>query len=172
MSITLSLVVKGVDLKAIERRAKNPRTISLPMWDAARQIGAVVQRGMSEEAPRGADSLLAISMDFQVLGAIMPEIIRIGPGVEYGVFVAEGTRPHFPPYRAGSGLERWVRLKLGVQAPESVNVAFLIARRIAATGTLPNEYHRRGLNRVFGEIITIWSEMQKLIVHRVLRGGI
>jgi len=60
-------------------------------------------------------------------------------GFPYGVAVREGTRPHFPPYRA---LIPWVIRKLGISnEKEAARVAYLVARKISRVGTPANPYH-------------------------------
>ena len=116
MDLGIEFRVEGLDV--IERRMLDSQTIADPVNTGWRQSGAAVQREMSDEAPRGADSELARGMDFE-LGPFnirrFAEWVKIGPTVKYGVAVARGTRPHFPPPDA---LERWVRLKLGVPRDE------------------------------------------------------
>jgi hypothetical protein len=56
----------------------------------------------------------------------------VGSPLAYAIPVELGTRPHFPPVDA---LMDWVKVKLGIDGPEARNVAFLVARKIAARGT-------------------------------------
>lgn len=51
----------------------------------------------------------------------------VGVGEKYGLYVEQGSRPHFPPVAA---IERWAQTKLGVRG-----AGFLIARKIARVGT-------------------------------------
>ena len=57
----------------------------------------------------------------------------VGSPLSYATYVELGTRPHFPPIEP---LIDWVKTKLGVVDKEARGVAFLIARAIAARGTL------------------------------------
>ena len=59
---------------------------------------------------------------------------RIGPNAEHGPFVEMGTRPHFPPPAA---LEGWAR-----RHGFGPGGGFLVAKKIAATGTKAQPYMR------------------------------
>lgn len=61
------------------------------------------------------------------------------------VYVELGTRPHFPPIQA---LEDWVRVKLGISDEKRIHgVAYLVARKIAARGTLGVGMFHRTISR-------------------------
>ena len=55
-----------------------------------------------------------------------------------------GTRPHMPPVQA---LVPWVQEKLGVPAKDARSVAFLVARKIARSGTPAQAPFQRTLQR-------------------------
>jgi len=60
---------------------------------------------------------------------------EVGTNMKHGIFVHEGTRPHWPPR---APIERWVALKArrGVMDVQNIrSVAFLIARAISRRGT-------------------------------------
>lgn len=58
----------------------------------------------------------------------------VGTAQPHVAYVELGTQPHFPPIQA---LEDWVRVKLGISDEKRIHgVAYLIARKIAARGTL------------------------------------
>lgn len=58
----------------------------------------------------------------------------VGTAQPHVAYVELGTRPHFPRVEA---LEDWVRVKLGISDEKKIHgVAYLIARKIAARGTL------------------------------------
>ena len=60
-------------------------------------------------------------------------------GRDYSEFLALGRKPgNRPPI---SMIQRWVEAKLGVQAPESLGVAFAVANKIASEGTT---WHQQG----------------------------
>ncbi len=156
----------------LRRSTRWAREIKPELTLMLNQTGAVNTREMANEAPIGADSALSQSIKWTVEdGDPWPRWVTIGPSVLYGIFVALGTRPHFPPIGEGSGLRRWVRLKLGV-APEDVDsVTFMIARKIAKTGTEANDYHVRGKEKAEGATRKIWREAARRIARRLARRG-
>ena len=112
---------------------------------ALRRIGSVLVPALRERTPVGATGHLRNYTVFQVLGTM--EDIRLEirqsahseSGFMYGVAVRQGTRPHFPPYRA---LIPWVMKKLGIPTEkEAARVAYLVARKISRVGTPANPYH-------------------------------
>lgn len=167
MDINVELKIEGLNI--IIKNMGDPRTSGRPITRGMRQSGAAIQREMSDEAPRGADSRLAGSIAFEVPKHMpFPRWVKIGPTVDYGVPVARGTRPHFPP--PGS-LDRWVRLKLGIGDPQEVrSVAFLISRKISQVGTRANPYHIRGLKNARTELRRIWIRVARDIARGVTRG--
>lgn len=56
---------------------------------------------------------------------------------DYAVYVHEGTRPHWPPFGAGSALEGWSQ-RHGIEP-------FLVARSIAMRGTKAQPFLKEGL---------------------------
>jgi hypothetical protein len=91
-----------------------------------------------EGAPVGAPTNLAHTV-FAYLeddGAALTEIITNGPPADvYGAPVEFGARPHFPPWEA---LIPWVKNKIPGAASDDQaarSIAFVIARKIARSGT-------------------------------------
>ena len=170
MDINVELKIEGLNI--IIKNMGDPRTSGRPITRGMRQSGAAIQREESDEAPRGADSRLAGSIAFEVeKRQPFPRWVKIGPTVKYGVWVAKGTRPHFPPWRPGSSLHRWVRLARGISDPqEARQVAFLIARNISKVGTKANPYHIRGLKKARTEVRRIWNRVARDIAKGVTRG--
>jgi hypothetical protein len=168
MDVNIEIKVEGMDV--IIQNMGRPETVARPIITAMRQSAAAIQREISDEAPRGADSRLANSIDFELEKRHpFPRWVKIGPTVAYGVAVARGTRPHFPPPGA---LERWVRLKLGIGDPqEASGVAFLIARKISQVGTEANAFHIRGRNNARAEVQRIWNRAADQIARGATRGG-
>ena len=96
----------------------------------------------------------------------------MGTNVPYGVYVHEGTRPHFPPPTA---LLDWVhrhhmagaesittRRRAGNrlnQYWEDLEVAFLIARHIAKYGTKANPWMRRAMEKSIGKLEALVGEL-------------
>lgn len=63
-----------------------------------------------------------------------------------GVFMEEGTRPHFPPLQP---LEDWVRTKGFAQDDASVKrIAYAVALKIAKDGIAPRHFFAKAVRRV------------------------
>jgi hypothetical protein len=78
------------------------------------------------------------------------------PADQYGIFVEVGTRPHFPPPAA---LEGWVRRRLDVTNDRQAReIAFLIGRKIARTGTPGRFLFQRALEDNVDRIVEILEE--------------
>ncbi len=141
-----------IEHKGLNEVIKNtaPRILRRPIALMMRRVGAVIQREMVPEAPTGADSRLAGSIEANVGNqSPFPTDVRVGPTVQYGAPVALGRSPGtMPPWRVGSSLHRWVSLVMNVRNPDSV--AFLVARSIARRGIDANPFHIRGLKKSAG----------------------
>ena len=70
------------------------------------------------------------------------------------VAVELGTKPHMPPSKA---LIPWVRAVLGVSAKEAPGVAYLVARKIAKSGTKAQRPLARTLAEIDGQVIAIFE---------------
>ncbi len=129
--------------------------ILVKLNETLRRIGHLLTPQIKEETPKGATGGLRNSTVFQLLGRDEDQRLEIRQvrvsegGFPYGTAVREGTRPHWPPYRA---LIPWVEAVLGISGKEGARVAFLVARKISRVGTEPNPYHQRVLERNTGEI--------------------
>lgn len=78
------------------------------------------------------------------------------PADQYGLFVEVGTRPHFPPPAA---IEGWVRRRLGITDDRQVReVAFLIGRKIARSGTSGRQLFERALGDNVDRVVEILEE--------------
>jgi phage gpG-like protein len=70
-------------------------------------------------------------------------VAQVGTNVSYAAAVEFGTKPHFPPV---SAIEHWVHLKGLASSPaEEKSIAFAIARKIAARGTVGKYYLTAGI---------------------------
>lgn len=81
----------------------------------------------------------------------------------HGVFMEEGTRPHFPPLQP---LEDWVRVK-GFATDEAAvrRIAWAIAEKIARDGIAPRHFFAKAVRRLEqGQIIPteIAREMNRI----------
>lgn len=64
--------------------------------------------------------------------------------LDYGVYVHEGTRPHWPPYKEGTPLGRWAKQK-GINP-------YLVARSISRKGTKANPFFKKGIDKAQSNI--------------------
>ena len=86
-------------------------------------------------------------------GKPLGKVFLAPPADRYGLFVEVGTRPHFPPPTA---LEGWVRRRLGISGDrEAREVAFLIGRKIARTGTPGHFFFERALRGNEARIVAV-----------------
>lgn len=96
--------------------------------------------------PVGVSSRLRNSIGSKVEVSQSTVIGRVGSSLKSEVYPAVmemGRKPgSFPPV---SALERWVQLKLGVDSRYARGVAFVVARKIAASGIKGYFYLKRGL---------------------------
>lgn len=105
------------------------RSMAESAIDAA---GPYLQRQLVGNTPSGATGAARQSVYFERTG-ITGFVGYQGPPSLYMPFVEEGRRPgRFPPIDA---LAYWAMRKLGVDAGEARSVGYLIARKIARSGT-------------------------------------
>ena len=129
---------------------------------ALRRLGGILVPAIKEETPVGATGHLKNYTVFQVLGTAEDMRLEIRQsaasdrGFMYGVAVRQGTRTHFPPYRA---LIPWVMRKLGISGEkEASRVAYLVARKISKVGTKANPYHVRVMESHVGTVQQVVNE--------------
>jgi hypothetical protein len=112
-----------------------------------RGVGLVV-----EGTPVGATGQLAHTVfpHLEQSADMITEIITNGPPADvYSSPVNDGSRPHFPPYEA---LIPWVIKKFGATDEKSArSIAFLIARKIARSGTAPVGMYDRAYEQLMAE---------------------
>lgn len=95
------------------------------LQDALNRASALVWQRSIERAPASTGTLKkSIQRD------LYPTYAQVYPTVQYGLYVHEGTRPHWPPVaetKPGGSIYRWAQKK-GIPP-------FLVARAIARRGT-------------------------------------
>ena len=110
-----------------------------------------IKQDAVEEAPRGVS-------DPGLKGALTTkvswnkgEVGLLAGKAKHGPHVEFGTVPHFPPYKEGTPLYKWVRLKL--KATNVKSTAFLIARKISRVGTKAQPFFypsfEKNINKTF-----------------------
>lgn len=88
----------------------------------------------------------------------------VGTAQPHAVYVELGTKPHFPPLEP---LQDWVRTKLGLPEKEARGVAYLIARAIAARGTLGVGMFHRAFARNRSQVEAIFERARDRIAARL-----
>lgn len=91
-----------------------------------------LQEEIQERTPTSGHGTLRQSFTSEVRELGDSVVGIVGSPLSYAVPVELGTRPHFPPVDA---IEDWVNVKLGITGPDGRQVAYAIARKIAARGT-------------------------------------
>ena len=76
-------------------------------------------------------------------------------GVKYGIFVHEGTKPHWPPFHEGSSLATWSRRK-GIPP-------FLVARKISQRGTKAQPFLKNAVESMTNNIQKFFKEAMERI---------
>lgn len=100
------------------------------LQDALNKASALVWQRSIEKAPASIGTLKK-----SMRRDLYPTYAQIYPTVQYGLYVHEGTSPHWPPVsetQPGGSLYRWAQKK-GIPP-------FLVARAIARRGTKPQPW--------------------------------
>lgn len=90
----------------------------------------------------------------------------VGTPLEHGEPVEFGTKPHFPPL---GPIEFWVEKKLGLSGDEAHAAAFLIARKIAAHGTMGAHMFEKGFEAAKDRVNRILAGIPDRIIEKVKR---
>lgn len=139
MSFTFK--VKGLDdfSRALK---KSPQTTLKVTGHMLRRAGQEVQAKSRREAPVDTSRLKS-----SIGWVVKKTSVRIGPSAKYGLFVEEGTKPHFPPPVA---LKSWAR-KRGLNE-------YAVAKSIAKKGTKAQPFMGPGLKKSEKKIQKIFTE--------------
>lgn len=172
MTTTLAHVeIEGLDeLRAAW--AKAPEIVRHELTRAMWEAELIVQRATQERTPRGAYEALHGSLGVQA--AQPPQISGetilgvVGTALPYAIPVELGTKPHFPPVLS---LVDWVIAKLGVPESEAKGVAFLVARKIARTGTKGVGMFRKGWEASEPRVRRAFEDARRRIADRLAPGG-
>ena len=131
------------------------------------EADALIEREVIEHTPT-AHGLLRGSIHSEE--QIGPESVIgvVGTSMNYAVPVELGTRPHFPPIEP---LIDWVQVKLGVAERLARGVAFLVARKIARTGTQGQHMFEIGFASVETQVLALFDGARDRIVTRLAGGA-
>ena len=156
-------------MEELSRRFNDPEMLGTPVTSFMNQVAANFAGEITREAPHGADSELARGIEAELsFEKPFPKFIVITIRAFYARFVITGTKPHFPPWRPGSSLHRWARLKLRARNPDVA--AFLIARHISIHGTKANDFVGRGIENGMGFYKRRIGDLAQEIARRMAGG--
>jgi hypothetical protein len=121
----MNVQIQEVRGKLLEKIPFAGYYLQIGIQQALKDASALIWRLTIEKAPTSTGTLKkSINRD------LFPTYAKIYPTVKYGIYVHEGTRPHWPPLielKPGGSLYRWAQKK-GIPV-------FLVARAIARKGT-------------------------------------
>ena len=143
---------------ALRRAVERGLERATELLERAVAAAAMSPFGARSSAPLGE---LARSVKREVFsdadtGRAIGRVFLGSPADQYGLFVEVGTRPHFPPPAA---IEGWVRRRLGVTNDRQAReLAFLIGRKIARTGTPGRFLFERALEENVERVVAIFEE--------------
>lgn len=144
----MAVTVTVTGLKELQGRLNGAGQHTQSEMRSAMTASLILLEGeMKRLAPRDTGRLQG-SVSHTISGGGSSITGRVGPSVQYGIFVEKGTRAHFPPIDAISG---WAR-RHGVHP-------FVLARAIARRGTRAQPFvepaflkHRAGVVKRFEQI--------------------
>lgn len=152
--MSVSIKIEGMEqVQDILRRY--PEKSEKEFQTAIRNSIFSVQREAKKRAPVG------VGGGSGLRGSITTKLERLkgeaGTHLKYGIFVHEGTRPHFPPYKGAKGepLRRWSRQK-GIPP-------FLVARAISRKGTKAQPFLKDAVKFLEKNIINFFTNAQAKI---------
>ena len=151
--------------------AKAPDIVREEMTAAMWESEFLIEREVKEKTPVGVGGGGGLRGS---IAAQSPEVSSdivlgvVGTSMAHAIPVEIGTKPHFPPIQP---LEDWVIAKLGVPEKEAHGVAFLVARKIAARGTLAIGMFHRTFSANQAKVEQIFSGARQRIAERLTASG-
>ncbi|KFA98783.1 hypothetical protein [Vibrio sp. ER1A] len=125
--------------------------------------GSLVSREAREEAPK-AESALTNSIKSRVVSQLERLITS---KLNYNEHVVNGTaKQGLPPVRS---IEDWIKVKrITPHNPKhsTRDLAFMMARHIAANGTQPNDFYDRAADRVEDKVADILHKSAQMAMQR------
>lgn len=152
----MNITVEAPDLVDLMRDFSNaPARIQKEITTALRKSAVTVQREAIQEAPVNDGLLRAnIKVDFPTENSAV-----VYSGAKYSIYVHEGTRPHFAPFKP---IERWARKK-GLPAGA-------VWRAIAKKGTKANKYMDRATKNSERHVQSIFSDANREVAQYLAKG--
>lgn len=151
----------------VKCETKGLETLQRELAAAPDQMRGAVRKGMMSvlEAVRYEIALIApqgvsgnLARDWTIRMGDASGVL--GSNVGYGLYVHEGTRPHWPPLEP---LLDWVRLKLH----GGIEMARALQRKIAAVGTKPQAFIPRAVDNVKPQIPNIMLAEVRAYLQRI-----
>lgn len=128
----------------------------------------LVEREWKENLPR-VSGLTAQSITSDVASSPAGVLGVTGSSQPSALFLELGTKAHMPPIEA---LVPWVKAVLGIVDPKEVrNVAFLVARKIARTGTKAQRPAERAIEVVEGQVVAMFERAAGQIAAHLAGGA-
>ncbi len=151
MSNDLSVTIEGLD-KVQAMFSKAPELITSEMKNAIQRALILLQASARQFVARDT-SQLGESIKPKMINALYGEL---NVESKYGVFVHEGTAPHWPPIEA---IEPWAR-RHGIPP-------FLVARSIAQKGTPARPFMQWAKEATEKDVFDLFSTAIKNIVNKM-----
>ena len=149
----IKVEIKGLD-KFRKAIGKFPQIAAKNLDEAIKLSIYEIQRTTTPKVPVSEGRLKnSIRID------LIPLRGSLGFTADYATYVHEGTRPHWPPFGAGSSLERWSRLH-GI-------IPFLVARAISVRGTKAQPFLKEGVEGAKSSIDNRMKQALENIVKEV-----
>ncbi len=137
---------------------------------AAANTGLLILKGaIIPITPVGVTELLRQGVQTSLAGEGVAMVGRVFDPVPHALPVEDGSKPHWPPR---GPIELWVRRKFGItNEKEARSVAFLVARKIARSGTPAVKMFQKGFNAVRGQIVARFETANARIAARLVGKG-
>jgi hypothetical protein len=144
----MTIEIKQIEGRVIDRLALSKSIYEQHIQKALQEASALIWKLAIEKAPASTGTLRkSITRD------LFPTYAQIYPTVKYGLFVHEGTAPHWPPLseiQPGGSIYRWAQKK-GLNP-------FLVARAISQKGTKPQPWMKQIADEQEGRVLVIFEE--------------
>lgn len=151
----------AAELSALWSRA--PEIVREELLRTTTEADLLLERDVKERTPTSFGLLRAsVFGEEQTLADSVIGVV--GTAMAYAIPVELGTKPHFPPIEP---LKDWVRQKLDVPPEQVDEVAFLIARKIAARGTAGAHMFGAAFEANRAQIERMYDDARRRIVSRL-----
>jgi len=165
MGLTVEIDARDIDA-LLKNFSEFKDIVFVEMVSAMHASLAIFQEQVTGRTPVGVTGNLRQSI-MPVTRGTTPQNFEgeLATSLIYGLPVERGRRPgKFPPVDA---IELWVQRKLGVSPDESRNVAYLIARKIAVSGTQGAFMFEKGFEAGKEPAIRIWQDVAEKASKRI-----